>query len=226
VFPAFYIWVLYFWGVSFYCTWFPLIYILSCLGSHTASSRYFILFAIYKHYCINVLFCLLKIYIANHAIIYCPLTSDAVDKTWRTRWTCCVPFLMMGKMSFYIHLAHGDRYYKSHRAWKQQNEITSQHPAAVVSLFFLATSYILQSEKQNQQKRIQYTPPCTNLWRQKRGNVSSNSVTINQKTPCACALQQLEPTLYLLLLLYNIDLFNAICYAGRAYIFLFLLYTI
>ncbi len=80
---------------------------------------------------------------------------------------------MMGKMSFYIHLAHGDRYYKSHRAWKQQNEITSQHPAAVVSLFFLATSYILQSEKQNQQKRIQYILHHALTYGDKKGETSA-----------------------------------------------------
>jgi hypothetical protein len=49
-----------------------------------------------------------------------------------------VPFFDDGKNVFFIDLAHGDRYYKSHSAWKQQNEITSQHPAAaVVSLFLV-----------------------------------------------------------------------------------------
>jgi hypothetical protein len=96
-----------------------------------------------------------------------------------------VPFFDDGKNVFFIDLAHGDRYYKSHSAWKhQQNEITSQHPAAVVSLFFLATSLATaERETKPTEKNSVYTPPCTNLWRQKRGNVSSNSVTINQKTP-------------------------------------------
>jgi hypothetical protein len=85
-----------------------------------------------------------------------------------------VPFFDDGKNVFFIDLAHGDRYYKSHSAWKhQQNEITSQHPAAVVSLFFLATSYILQSEKQNQQKRIQYILHHALTYGDKKGETSA-----------------------------------------------------
>jgi hypothetical protein len=134
-----------------------------------------------------------------------------------------VPFFDDGKNVFFIDLAHGDRYYKSHSAWKhQQNEITSQHPAAVVSLFFLATSYCRARNKTNRKEFSILRHALT--YGDKKGKRQQQQRHHKSKVAlCMCAIAVIH---YIYYCYHNIDLFNAICYAGRAYIFLFLLYKI
>jgi hypothetical protein len=112
------------------------LYFVSLRFTHGQQPIFYIICAIgYKHYYINVLFCLLKIHYNSQPRNY--LLSPHVWCCWQNvtnPMNLLCPFLM-GKMSFYIDLAHGDRYYKSHSAWKQQNEITSQQQQQLCHYF-------------------------------------------------------------------------------------------